>query len=716
VIFFNRIRGDCDGSFRPYPQSTPKAVSPLRSATALQKAPATLASVGGRGLNARVARLPEALIEQIAAANDIVDVVGGYFPLKRGGGIYKANCPFHLEKTPSFTVNPHKQIFKCFGCGAGGSVFQFVMQYENLDFVSAAKKLADRAGIRIEEQAMSAEDEARFSMRRRLLALHAEAADFFHHQLLKKPSAQIARDYLKGRGVGGEIAKKWKLGYAPEAWEAFATFAHERGYGDEEIVASGLVKLRDEEQPHGEFYDRFRGRVMFPICNDTGEVIAFSGRVLEADAKAAKYVNSPETMLFTKGKVLFGLHKSKRALIDKGSAIVCEGQLDLITAFENGVTNVIAPQGTAFTEQQAHLLKRYVEEVVLCFDADDAGEKAAEKSLIHLLAENLLVRVMKMPRGEDPDSLIRGKGAAAFVERVTTAKDFFDFQIERLTGQPEFATPRGKMHAIRKMVEFIGHIKEPLLRETVLQKSANRLNTSLDELRKVLKSPARSQTEADLPEREHRLALRPEVKRLCIAILRDPMAREWIRDRPWDEVLVDEPDFELLKKLIVSDVVASNGQSLAAFLATLERTEELTVLDLIGPEHGISVKSLGGEGIAQFWLELELNELKRREGILKDRCKAPDVSDDEVQNLTFQLTAIMRRQIQVRLSHPGLAPQQIERLTLQLKTMLTGEVAAIERLLCSKSLSPEEIVKLQKEVLDLTTHLSNIARPLSPPL
>ena len=199
-------------------------------------------------------------------------------------------------------------------------MFRFVMDYEHIDFVAAAKKLADRAGIRIVEQEMSAEDLARVTLRRRLLALHAEAADFFHMHLMRKPSAAKARDYLKGRGITGEVAKSWKLGYAPEAWDAMRDFGHGAGFSDEELIASGLAKLRDEENPRGEFYDRFRGRVMFPICNDNGEVIAFSGRVLEADAKAAKYVNSPETMLFTKGAVLFGLHKSKRAVIEIGRA------------------------------------------------------------------------------------------------------------------------------------------------------------------------------------------------------------------------------------------------------------------------------------------------------------------------------------------------------------------------------------------------------------
>jgi DNA primase len=370
------------------------------------------------------------------------------------------------------------------------------MNYENLDFISAAKKLAERAGVKIIEAEMSADDSARFTMRRRLLALHAEAAEFFHQYLLKRPSAQVARDYLKRRGITAEVAKSWKLGYAPDAWETMRGFAQERGFSEEELVASGLVKTRDDEQTDTQhstlnaqppsYYDRFRGRVMFPICNDLGEVIAFSGRVLEADAKAAKYLNSPETMLFTKGAVLFGLHRSKRALIEKSSAIVCEGQLDLITAFEAGARNVIAPQGTAFTEKQARILRRFVDEVVLCFDSDAAGAKAAERSLASLLAENLLVRVAAMPAGEDPDSLIRGRGIEAFQQLIDTAQDFFDFQLEQLANAPEFDSPRGRMQAARKMAEWISLLADPMLRETIMNQVTVRLEVSGTEFRRLM--------------------------------------------------------------------------------------------------------------------------------------------------------------------------------------------------------------------------------------
>ena len=291
--------------------------------------------------------IPSETIEQVAAANDIVEVIGAYFPLKRAGANFKALCPFHQEKTPSFHVNPQRQTFHCFGCGVGGSVFRFVMEYEHLDFPSAVRKLAARVGIPIVEERAAADEDRQHEARRTLLKLHAEAAEWFQENLLKKPFAEAARDYLKNRGIDKQVAKNWQLGFAPDSWDAFLKWALDRGYSRSQLLQSGLVKPRDEERSGNEVYDRFRGRIIFPICNDVGEVIAFSGRLLEPDPQAAKYLNSPETPLFQKGRVLFGLHKSKRALIEANCAIVCEGQLDLITLFEAGILNVVAPQGTA---------------------------------------------------------------------------------------------------------------------------------------------------------------------------------------------------------------------------------------------------------------------------------------------------------------------------------------------------------------------------------
>src|SRR5437660_3660706 len=368
--------------------------------------------------------IPSNTIEQIAAANDIVEVIGSYFPVKRAGANFKALCPFHQEKTPSFHVSPQRQTFHCFGCGVGRSVFRFVMDYEHVDFPSAVRKLAARVGIpAIEKRGPGGADDQQVEARHILLQLHGEAAAWFHENLMKREFAEPARKYLKKRGITAGIAKRWQLGYALEEWDAFGSWARGRGYNARDLIASGLVKTKDDADgmPGHTSYDRFRGRIMFPICNDIGEVIAFSGRLLKDEDGAAKYLNSPETPLFRKGNVLFGLDKTKRALIEANCAIVCEGQLDLISLFEAGITNVVAPQGTAFTESQARVLKRFADEVVLCFDADTAGQKAAERSLDALLANGLIVRVSEMPTGEDPDSLVRREGKEAFESRVAGA-------------------------------------------------------------------------------------------------------------------------------------------------------------------------------------------------------------------------------------------------------------------------------------------------------
>jgi len=588
-----------------------------------------------------VPRLANETIDQINAANDIVEVVGAYFPLKRAGAVWKALCPFHQEKTPSFTVNPHRQIFKCFGCGAGGGPIRFVMQYESLDFLSAARKLAERAGLRIEESTMSAEDEAKVSMRRRLLALHLEAADFFHMHLMKKPSAQVARDYLKGRGIGSEVAKSWKLGYAPDDWHAFTSFAHQRGFSDEEMVQSGLVKLRDEERPDGEFYDRFRGRVMFPICSaDTGEVIAFSGRVLDAEAKAAKYVNSPETILFTKGKVLFGLNRSMRALINQKMAIVCEGQLDLITAFEAGVQNVVAPQGTAFTEMQARKLKQYCDEVVLCFDADAAGEKAAERSLASLLATNVAVRVATMPQGEDPDSLIRGKGAEAFRERITAAKDYFDFVLDREAAKPEFATPRGRVAAARKLAGGISLVTDPVLRATIVNKTAMRLEMAPEEFVRLLSAPkADTPAETAMPADIARpIELEPTLRLLCDVALRDEAARAWLLEENWTDVLEDEPNGELLAKILAAEIRPNDPTSIGSFLTTLSAAEEATIADVLQEKVCPSPLAVANDA----WRALDRRRIKRRLDACKAQLRQPGLEEATIVRLQKEIEGLKR--------------------------------------------------------------------------
>ena len=579
--------------------------------------------------------IPTQTIEQIAAANDIVEVIGTYFPLKRAGSTFKALCPFHQEKTPSFTVSPSRQTFHCFGCGAGGSVFRFVMDYEHLDFPAAVKKLATRVGIPvIEERGVSSADEDRqHETRRILIQLHAEAAEWFHENLVKRKSGEPAREYLKGRGIDKRIAKDWQIGFAPESWDAFLSWALERGYQQRLLLESGLITRRDEGD--NKAYDRFRNRIMFPIHNDVGEVIAFSGRILDKEAETAKYVNSPETPLFRKGRVLFGLHKTKRGLIEADCAIVCEGQLDLITLFEAGIANVVAPQGTAFTEQQARILKRFVSEVVLCFDADAAGQKAAERSLDALLQNNLVVRVAEMPQGEDPDSMVRKRGRDEFEKLVSGARDFFDWWIERETSAADLGSLSAKTQLAQRLAETIGRVQDPLMRGEVANRASARIGVPRGDFDRLLSKPSRERFSVDdgetrpavLPPPRHDLAM------LCLLALRHDEARQFLLSQDWREMLAHTPESQILTRILEGDLRPDDPASLNAFMAKLSPGEEALVSGWLlqkMPPNSLEV----AQG---WWNGLRQAVLRRQLQIAEGRMKLPRLTTGEAVNLQKQI-------------------------------------------------------------------------------
>ncbi|HJT81620.1 MAG TPA: DNA primase [Chthoniobacterales bacterium] len=581
--------------------------------------------------------IPSQTVEQIAAANDIVEVIGSYFPLKRAGANFKALCPFHQEKTPSFHVSPQRQTFHCFGCGVGGSVFRFVMDYEHIDFPAAVRKLAARVGIPVVEERSSAggDEERQHEARRLLLQLHAEAAEWFHHNLIKREIGAPAREYLKNRGIDSGIAKNWQLGYAPAEWDAFLNWALQQGYDRRQILLSGLARPRDEQKPGNELYDRFRDRIMFPICDHrNGEVIAFSGRILQSDAEAAKYLNSPETPLFRKGNVLFGLHKAKRALIETGCAIVCEGQLDLITLFEAGITNVVAPQGTAFTESQARVLKHFVSEVVLCFDADAAGKKAAERSLEALLQNDLIVRVVEMPPGEDPDSLVRKNGKADFEQRVAAARDFFDFWIEREAAATDLGSLGAKMELARNLAQTVGHVHDPMLRGEVVRKVSARLGVSTSEFESLLPRPDRRVYAAKQATSSGPLNLpRHDIAMLCLFALRDEAARNFLVGETWQEVLAQTPGSELLTRILEANIRPGDPASLTAFMATLSPDQESIVA-------GWLVQKLpdnAGTVAEEWWRGLRQGALRRQLEAAESRMRLPQLSTGEVVTLQKQI-------------------------------------------------------------------------------
>lgn len=431
--------------------------------------------------------IPPQKLEEIRAASDIVDVIGGYLgPLKRAGANFVTLCPFHREKSPSFNVNPGRQIFHCFGCHKGGDVFTFVKEYESLSFIEAVRRLAERARIVLEFEDNPHAKQQR-GEKESLLHLHEEICKRWQTALANDAAGQIARDYLAKRGVSAEAVKLFRLGYAPDLWDDTVNWAKSKNF-DLALVERGGLIIRKEGADH--FYDRFRGRLMFPICDEQGRVIGFSGRVLAGDEKTAKYVNSPETPIFTKGRVIFGLDKSKRAVADKDCAIICEGQLDLIACFMADVKNVVAPQGTALTADHCRILKRYADEVVLCFDSDNAGQNAAVRSLDILLASGLAIRVATVPAPHDPDSYIKTHGGPAFAQLIERAENFFDYYLNRLCATNDLATDKGRAAVLKAMAEATQKTGNAVLTDTYAQKTAARLGVAPESMRAEFKKIA----------------------------------------------------------------------------------------------------------------------------------------------------------------------------------------------------------------------------------
>jgi DNA primase len=553
--------------------------------------------------------LAQETVEQVAAASDIVTVISSYFPLKRAGTEFRALCPFHQEKTPSFFVNPSKQSYYCHGCGAGGAVFQFLMQYENIDFPEAVRRLASRAGIAIIVEELSQEEQAKQSLRKRLLRLHFEASAWYHSNLLRTKAAAHARSYLQSRGVNIETAKRWQIGYAPKTWDSLVHWATTSGFTREELMASGLAKPREEGNPRSRIYDRFRDRLMFPIHNDFGEVVAFSGRILDPNASGGKYVNSPETPLFAKGNLLFGLHQSKRFIANARQAIVLEGQLDLITTFEAGIQNVVAPQGTALTARQAALLHRFADEVVLFFDADAAGQKAAERALEVLFAAGLQVKMGEMPPGEDPDSLIRKSGSDAFRARVQSAEDFFDFQVNHKLSATESKTTAGRVAFARKVSQFISVVPDLILRDTLISRLSVRLTIPRETLQQMVRSSGSQIQGRALTEEvvtPQLLMPRHDLAVICKAALVVPDLLKEIRQQPWRSVLQHVEGAELISKIFASVLEPGEPAGLAAFFASLSKSDA-AVLSLL-----LANKELNEQMGYLFWTQLAAAEFQRR--------------------------------------------------------------------------------------------------------
>jgi DNA primase len=418
-----------------------------------------------------VGLIPEEVVEAVRQRSDIVEVVSRYVQLRKKGKNHTGSCPFHNERTPSFTVTPEKQIFYCFGCGAGGDVFKFLMLKENLSFQEAVAMLAREAGITIPagDSPAQKERERRFSLFREINKL---ACDYFRQTLKTHSAAANAREYLVKREISPDLQEEFQLGFALPEWNSLLVFLERKGFTPKQAVEAGLA-IRSEG---GRYYDRFRNRLIFPIWDATGQVAGFGGRVL--DDTLPKYLNTPETLFFSKGRILYGLHRARAAIKEKGYVIVMEGYMDVLTAHQHGIKNAVASLGTALTSEHGRLLTHYSRDVVVAYDTDAAGEAATARSLDLLEDLGCQVRVLRLPDGKDPDEFLKKHGPGAWETLVNGAPLLFQYKLEHAAGARPLKTPADKLEVLRQVFPSLAGFKSEVEREEGLKQAARILNLS----------------------------------------------------------------------------------------------------------------------------------------------------------------------------------------------------------------------------------------------
>jgi len=415
-------------------------------------------------------RIPETKIEEIRSAANIVDVISGYVQLRKRGHNFLGLCPFHSEKTPSFTVSEDKQIFHCFGCHTGGNVFKFLMEYEKVSFIEAVQELAEELGIPLEyDQKESAENQTEQEI---LYDINTETARYFSANLLNSDEGEVAFNYFQNRKIKPATMRAFGLGYAFNGWDRLLRFLQEKKIDLERALQLGLIGKSAE----GRLYDKFSSRIIFPIFSPNGRVVAFAGRILENKEGAAKYLNSPESVIYTKGRILYGLSHAKDEIRRVDKAILVEGYMDLISLYQNGIKNVVAVSGTALTEEQVQLLSRYTKNVVLLFDADAAGIKAAMRSIELLLKKDFEIKIISLPQGEDPDSYVNSYGKEKFEELIKSAKNFLEYQSEYYESLGRFNDAAGTTDAIRDLVKPLALINDELKASLLIKNIAKRFN------------------------------------------------------------------------------------------------------------------------------------------------------------------------------------------------------------------------------------------------
>lgn len=593
---------------------------------------------------------PEELIEEVRLKNDIVDVVSGYVRLQKKGSSHWGLCPFHNEKSPSFSVSGSKQMYHCFGCGAGGNVFTFIMQYENYTFPEAVKLLADRAGVKLPEIEYSAQMQQKANQRARLLEINKEAARFFYYQL-RSPQGEIGYRYLKKRELSDETIHRFGLGYAGKNGAYLIQYLKQKGFEDRLIKEAGLGNYSER----GGMSSQFWNRVMFPIQDINHRVIGFGGRVM-GDGEP-KYLNSPETPVFDKRRNLYGLNFARTAR--SGNIILCEGYMDVIALHQAGFTQAAASLGTAFTSEQASLLHRYTENVLLAYDSDGAGTKAALRGIGILRAAGLTGKVIDMRPYKDPDEFIKNKGTEAFQERIDKAENSFFFELRVLEQQYDLKDPEGRTKFQREIAGKLCEFEEETERENYLQAAAEKYHIPFEGLRKLVLSHA-MQTGFARPAERPKTGLQKKTSPEESAKRKQRLLITW---------LVNEPQvYQRVKPyLSAEDFTEDLYRRVAARLFEELEQGELQPASIINMFENEEEQQ---EAAAMFHARLpRLDTLQEKEkafhdillGVKRNRCEY------DMANLGRDATEQERQEAAVRMIEGKKALQELEKIRISLE-------------------------------------------------
>lgn len=578
-----------------------------------------------------------AFVEQVRGSIDILEVVHRYVALKQKGKDFGALCPFHSEKTPSFWVSPSKQIFKCFGCGAGGDVFGFIMQIEGLSFPESIRFIADMAGVRMPEQ--SARSRQEFDERERLLSLMEAVARFFRECLRTHERGGLAREYLKKREIAAETAAQFGMGYAPPG-NVLLQWVRDQGFRNEDAIACGLAKRNDA----GRVYCYFRDRVLLPIRDLSGRTIAFGGRVL-ADGEP-KYLNSPETKLYSKGRHLFGMDLARNEIRQRDFAILVEGYFDCIVPAQFGVANIVASLGTSLTQDQVRLLGRYSRNIVVSYDPDLAGQNAAQRSIEMLMQEGFQVRVMRLPEGSDPDDFIRAEGAEAYRLLLDESQGFLDFLLEKnIRAQEDPFGPRGRKEIVTALLPYLRKVADKIERAGYISHAAARLRMDerllLAELRQMA---ARGSSAAAAPDDDEGVTA---AEKVLLAAAFDDEHREAVVSGAREDLFSGLVTESLFRRIFS---MREQGQEISVpRLCALIEDERL--VDLIERlALGRSSLPLTGDAVRGSLASLELRRTRHRRKEIEARMSQTDDFDEqkrclsEIQGLAREERDLTRRQ------------------------------------------------------------------------